>query len=408
MINFIQESFNQQSFVVPKFIETLEPVFKELGFRDDHESNEQFNILVIRLDAIGDNVLNSAFLRELRRNYFSAHITLIVNDNVYPIVECCPYVNEILHIPSIYNLPQFLPVAIQLCNEKLWSKFFDVCFIPRWDIDYYFAQFLSYMSGSKIRIGYSENLYQGKKDSDHGASLFLTNKIVNPQNIVHEVERNLYMLTACNLKVKDTNIEVWYNHTEVLKFETLIKNFVGNRKLIAVVNGGRERNKNYPKELFLQALKLINHKHKCKFVYLGGKDYFEVGEFLREGLGKNKILNLAGQTNLRETCAIISKTSMYVGTDTGTMHIAAALKIPVIMLEHQAKDIPITFINYVARFYPYQVSKIIIQPEKALEPCKNFVYITGCIVNKPHCITQIKPENISAASDELNRTISKM
>lgn len=36
-------------------------------------------ILVIRLDEIGDMVMMSSFLRELRRNYPTAHITLVVN-----------------------------------------------------------------------------------------------------------------------------------------------------------------------------------------------------------------------------------------------------------------------------------------------------------------------------------------
>ncbi len=406
LINFAQESFRRQNFNIPNFINVMESVFKKNGFRDEHDENEQFNILVIRLDAIGDSILNSAFLRELRRNYLSARITLIVNQTVYPIVEFCPYVNEIIAIPSIFDLAQFLPLALKLCNEKLWDKFFDVCFVPRWDIDYYFAQFLSYLSGAKIRIGYSADVHQGKKNSDGGANLFLNKTFINPQNLVHEVERNLYVLKACGLQVQDDKIEVWYNHRERLNIESLLKNFAKDRKLISIVNGGSEKNKNYPKELFLKALKIISRKHKCNFVYLGGKEYFETGEYLRKNLDKNKILNLAGKTSLRETCAIISMSSMYVGTDTGTMHITAALNKPVIMLERQAEDMKIHIVSSIIRFCPWQTQKIIVQPKKAFEPCRNRISISGCVENFPHCITQIKPESIADAFDELNRTIS--
>ena len=54
------------------------------------------SILVIRLDEIGDMVMLSPFLRELRRNNPRAHITLVVKPEVYNLVERCPYVNEVL------------------------------------------------------------------------------------------------------------------------------------------------------------------------------------------------------------------------------------------------------------------------------------------------------------------------
>ena len=58
------------------------------------------SILVIRLDEIGDMVMMSPLLRELRRNYPSAHITLVVKPAVYNLVELCPYVDETLTFPK--------------------------------------------------------------------------------------------------------------------------------------------------------------------------------------------------------------------------------------------------------------------------------------------------------------------
>ena len=53
------------------------------------------HILVIRLEEIGDLVLGSGFLRELRRNQPQAYITLLVKPECKNLVEWCPYVNEI-------------------------------------------------------------------------------------------------------------------------------------------------------------------------------------------------------------------------------------------------------------------------------------------------------------------------
>ena len=55
----------------------METAFQNSGFREVQKSGVK-NILVMRLDAIGDFVLSSGFIRELRLNYPFARITLVV------------------------------------------------------------------------------------------------------------------------------------------------------------------------------------------------------------------------------------------------------------------------------------------------------------------------------------------
>ena len=68
-------------------------------------------ILVLRLDEIGDVILMSPFLRELRRNLPDAKITLIVKPAVYNLVEHCPYVDNVVRFAPIscrYPVRSFL------------------------------------------------------------------------------------------------------------------------------------------------------------------------------------------------------------------------------------------------------------------------------------------------------------
>jgi len=53
-------------------------------------------VLVVRLDQIGDVVMTTPFLRELRGNLPNAWITLVVNPSILNLVENCPYVDEVL------------------------------------------------------------------------------------------------------------------------------------------------------------------------------------------------------------------------------------------------------------------------------------------------------------------------
>src|SRR5262245_2097585 len=53
-------------------------------------------ILVVKLDAIGDVVLLTPFLRELRRSFPHAKIALLVQKAIAPLVELCPYVDTVI------------------------------------------------------------------------------------------------------------------------------------------------------------------------------------------------------------------------------------------------------------------------------------------------------------------------
>lgn len=147
-----------------------------------------------------------------------------------------------------------------------------------------------------------------------------------------------------------------------------------------------------------QALKQIANKSDCDFVYLGSKEYSNFGELLRQSIG-DRVINLAGKTTLRQMCAVVSKTSMYIGGNTGTMHIAAAAKIPVIMIFKDAADCSRGYLSTFARFSPWQVPTKIVQPKHALQPCADKIPVAECFANQPHCITQIKPKDIADAFD---------
>src|SRR5512141_888224 len=117
-------------------------------------------MLVVRLDEIGDVVLMSAFLRELRRNASDASITLVVKPGTRELVERCPYVNEVL--PFDWGASGRMATlrlrarAAAMARKELWPRRFDLALHPRWDADYYQASFLTYFSGAATRVGYSE------------------------------------------------------------------------------------------------------------------------------------------------------------------------------------------------------------------------------------------------------------
>ncbi len=69
----------------------------------------------------------------------------------------------------------------------------------------------------------------------------------------------------------------------------------------------------------------------------GGEAEKEDGRYLEKELPEGAVINLAGKTTIRETFAIVSLASLYLGNDTGIMHAAAAAETPIIALYREAK-----------------------------------------------------------------------
>ena len=102
----------------------------------------------------------------------------------------------------------------------------------------------------------------------------------------------------------------------------------------------------------------------------------------------------------------MSLTDIYIGNDTGTQHVAAALKKPVILVSRVAKNTENFMTNMsteVAMFHPWQTKSIVLRPERQLGICEERHEFVGCIIYEPHCITQIEPAEIVDAYDKIFR-----
>ena len=384
-------------------VRTMEPIFRAAGFRQADMPGIK-HILVLRLDEIGDSVLTSGFLRELRASEPRAYITLVVNPVVYPLVELCPYVNEVLVYKGSHkgSFAERFEWALELCREHLWARHFALCLCPRWDFDRYFALLLGYMSGSAERVGYSEKLYEGKARANAGFDLLLTRPVMNPPQIVHEVERNFFLLQAAGYPVRDKRLELWYDAADVQRAAVLCKRFSKKRQLVSVALGANEANKAYPAEKFLTALRILAEQGLA-FALLGGPGDRAAGNQIAAGLDAGVAVNFAGETSLRESAAIMARTMLYIGSDTGLKHVAAALSLPVLEINREAKDCQKTIISLWTRFFPWQTPTISLQPEHALGECARVLSQGGCVAREPHCIAQIGPEEIVAGYEALTR-----
>lgn len=414
---FFQRCIEQNDFYAPAMKNFMEPIFEQAGYRDPIAKGKPHdnNILLIHDAAVGDFVSTTAAIREIRSVYPTAHITLMVTPMAMNLAEICPYVDEVFpfampwgNLPSTYQ--RNVEHAKFLLNRRI-------------DVVYAFTHFpstilLSYMSGARERISFdfsAEDGIQLETGPLFAMTDLLTVKVPLRLYGTHNIDRNLGLLDhALHCPIKNREPEVWFTpKDQAAACLTLRNNTSDDEKIYALCMGGSRASKKWSAENYADLFKMIlAQEPNVNLLILGGgkADEFYAEVFNRH-VGKeifeNHIFNFTGKIDYRQSAALLSFCDMYIGNDTDAMHMAAALKVPVLMPHYFAADKPMHDYTAPKIDYPYRVPSVTVMPEHALDDCKNSTTHYGCkVADRPHCITQVTVQTMFAAYQLLKKRIA--
>ncbi len=406
---FVRRVKLSRRFSPEEMYEILENRFQKEGYRQSAGTTEQ--LLIISLNAIGDNVIYSAFLRELRRSYPCSHITLVVTPLVYPLLENCPYINRLLQLSyaPFESFTDYFGRFGEFASRELLPYHFDMSICPQWSDDKRPMNLLAYLSGARERFGISDHsifaYYNEVRQVDLQWELLLTHPIITPTACLHEADRALYIVKSLGNEVREKHLELWLTAADMHKGAVLTADI---RSYIVLGVGAGAVNRKYPLAQWLQAMTQIYEKYRLPYVVCGGKSEAADGAYLQQRMPQGSVLNFAGKTTLRETAALIKRAYCYLGNVTGAMHMAAALGTPLITLFREAKDraaAPAGIFSESTRFAPWQARAVVLQPAKAKDDCLHTVIYGGCKEDYAHCIAQITSQDIVEAFDYMTENI---
>ena len=186
--------------------------------------------------------------------------------------------------------------------------------------------------------------------------------------------------------------ELWLTNDDKAYAVSLIKLYAEEDKIIiSLAPGASKDKKKWPVENFILLIKILSKifKDRILFLLLGSKDDIVLGEIICNEIQDN-LLNCIGITTLRQAASLINCSDLYIGNDSGLMHIAASLDIFLISIYCHPSKGEKFYDNSPFRFGPWTEKKNIFQPADAIYPCKNY-----CISNEAHCIKQVKVKEVS-------------
>lgn len=398
-IGVIQEAAFHE-IVYDEFKETIQLLVRERPPKPYTGKEEFKNILIIRLDRMGDLIWTSAFLRELRHNFMQAKITIVVAKSNLPILDGCPYVDRVIG----YEYSSFeenggvsreeeLLRAKKFAEEYLQQENYDVVFLPRGlEPDSARANvFLAVYSSAKVRIA-NYFVLNNKLEKWFDALMKSVFSLVVGHDVPkHETEKILDMLIAIGCKVKEDRTEIWKspgkrdNVSIIHELNILRKNF---SKIIAVGLTTQDPQKNWDARNFNKVFWEIEREFSVCFLLLGSKAAAESAKIAKV---ETCCVDFTGKTEWNDLVNIMEMCDLYFGLDTGLVHVAAALGKPVIEFACQFPWGNDNILYSMSHCCAWRTKCVPLYPTYALD--EKCAHAGQCISKQSHCINNISVKN---------------
>jgi len=352
-------------------------------------------ILIIKLDEIGDFVLAIPFIKEIKALYPSASIDLFAKENVRDLANYIPYLsnryylkNNLFSKGGIQKIFLFL-YAIIYSLLKFKKQKYDLVIVPRWDVDSSLSVLFSFFSSAKYRLSYSEKVIDRKEKFNRNYDKFYTNLVFNNDK-KHEIERYIDILKYLGVYNPNYQLEILIREIDKLFIEDETKIFDKN-KIIAICPVASQSRKKWQIENYSTLSKKVIDAFDYNIVIIGGNDGRQIDDFseLQNNYGR-KVIDFRGKLTLTQTAALLEKCSIYIGNDTGPMHLAAAVKTPIIEIVAHPETIDFFHTQSPERFKPWGVKSIVLYPKLTKKPCPTQM----CISKESHCINNVSVEMV--------------
>ncbi|TMJ58212.1 MAG: glycosyltransferase family 9 protein [Alphaproteobacteria bacterium] len=346
-------------------------------------------ILVVKLDFIGDWVLCTPFLRNLRRSAPQAHITAIVLQRVRDLAATCPDIDRVVALrESLPAVPLLTPgdaAALRSFIDDYRQGAFDLAVVPRWDADFWGAASIAAASGGRWVVGFSERCTGRKQRLNRGHDRLFTH-LLDRRQPTHEVEHNLALLRFMGGEVTVRDADLRLASADEAAADGFVREVFGSAgcDVVALAPFASEPKRNLPGRRLVRLARALRAKFGCRFAIIGGPAHVARAAELAAEIGG--AASACGRLSLRGAAALIRRSVALVGADSAPAHVAAAFGTPVAVAScHPANGRP-SHANSPLRFAPWGEPACIrvVQPERAAMPCRD-----ACHSARPHCILNI-------------------
>lgn len=276
-------------------------------------------ILVIRLDRIGDVVLSTPAIKALRDTFPKSYIAFMGRPVTKDIMAGNPYLDEvILYDKDNKHKGPWSSLRFAMALRK---KKFDLAVILHPTNR---SHIIAFLAGIPERLGYNKK-----------CGFLLTRKTEDTkrQGLRHEAEYSLDLLKALGVQVKDARLFMPVNKDDESTVVEFLKKLHVRKedKIVTIHPGASCPSKIWPKERLAKVADALANEFNLRIAIVSDNKDAEIAEEMGKLMSSSPLV-LGGKLTLGELAALLKKSCLFISNDSGPVHIAAALDIPVISI----------------------------------------------------------------------------
>lgn len=280
-------------------------------------------ILIIKFNNIGDVLLSSSLIENLKLYYPDSQIDYALNDYSSSMINNNPNINQIfLYKRSTYKKMSIFKRFIaefKYFKNIVDNKYDIVINLTKGDR----GAILAFFSNAKVRLGYELN---------SSFKYFKPFTKTLKQKVQHTVQRDLEFINLLDKKIINKKVSIYWNNEDEKKVDKFLQeNSIDN--FVQVHPVSRWMFKCWDDEKMAKAIDYIIFDKKIDVILTASNDPIEknkISEII--SLCKSKPYNLTGELTLNELAYLSKKANLYFGIDSAPMHMAAAIDTSVVAL----------------------------------------------------------------------------
>ena len=288
------------------------------------------NILVIKLNRLGDVLLSTPVLSNLKHYYPDARLDVLLYAGTEAMLAANPEVNNIFKIDR--TLKKRGPSA-QIRGER---SLFQQIKATYHDLivnlsDHWRAAIYCRLLKPRYSIGFTHE--RRNRLLWGGCHTMLANRSNRQAFSQHEVLNNLGILAPLGFPKVSTKVTMSYGQADVDRFNQLrvehrLKDYV------VIQPTAHWAFKTWPARGFSRVIDYLSTRDETVVLTSGqdGNELATIDEILAGADPGVKIVNLAGQLTITQLAVLIERAKLFIGLDSAPMHMAAALGTPSVAL----------------------------------------------------------------------------
>lgn len=361
-------------------------VLTKLGYCPASVATEVRSILLLEFWNLGDIVMESPFVQNVRINYPNARIVLLTSPKAAPLLENQGLVNQVitLRVPWAQHYSRwrkynpFSPLWMELLRTLrfLHAQHFDLAFTARADIR---ENCILWLAKIRRRVGYAFG----------GGGYFLTDIVTPDLEHPHFAVRWLRLLEHLGrpILVRQPSLIVSREEERVAEQYLAERGIQGQDFLVGIHPGARSVTRQWGEENFAVVAQRLRAQYPVKILW------FQDPSQGRCAQGTDDFIPLS--LPLRQFMAVLKRCRLFICNDSGPMHISTALGVAVVAVFGPTEPM---------WFGPLGPDdRIVIQSGFWCRPCFDY-----CLFDQPYCLRTINGDMVfEAAAEALNSLLVK-